>query len=136
MKKRAFLFCDEASVMPSILKNHYVLAVHDARASAKFYVDMLGFQITSEHEGWVFVAKDRCMIMLGQCPDDMHPSKLGCHNYFAYLCVDDVDTYYDQVQAKGADLLSQVADKPWGMREFGIRTPDGHRLMIGQTMTA
>jgi catechol 2,3-dioxygenase-like lactoylglutathione lyase family enzyme len=60
--------------MPQILQNHYVLAVHDARRSADFYVRMLGFRIVLEPDGWIFVAKDGCMIMLGECPNDMHPS--------------------------------------------------------------
>jgi hypothetical protein len=24
--------------------------------------------------------------------------------------------------------------EPWGMREFGIETPDGHRIMFGQKL--
>lgn len=118
--------------MPTILQNHYVLAVHNVRLSAQFYVDVLDCKIVSEPAGWVFVKKDNCMIMLGECPDDMHPSELGCHNYFAYLRVDDVDTYYIRAQRAGAQFISGVANKPWGMREFGVKTPDGHRIMIGQ----
>jgi len=34
--------------MPTILQNHYVLAVHNVRESAKFYVEMLGFSITHD----------------------------------------------------------------------------------------
>ncbi|MBI1337741.1 MAG: bleomycin resistance protein [Phycisphaera sp.] len=109
-----------------------MLAVHDVEVSARFYVDVLGFEIVEKPEGWIFVRKDRCMVMLGQCPDDMHPSELGCHNYFAYLCVDDVDAYYDTITSAGVATLHGIADRPWGMREFGIRTPDGHRIMIGQ----
>jgi hypothetical protein len=30
---------------------------------------MLGFRIVAEPDGWIFVAKDGCMIMLGECPD-------------------------------------------------------------------
>ena len=29
--------------MPSILQNHYVLAVHNVRESARFYLDVPGF---------------------------------------------------------------------------------------------
>jgi uncharacterized glyoxalase superfamily protein PhnB len=72
------------------------------------------------------------MIMLGECREDMHPSKLGSHNYFAYLRVDDVDGYYAQLRQRGVNLVAEIGDKPWGMREFGIKTPDGHRIMIGQ----
>lgn len=118
--------------MPTILQNHYVLAVHNVRDSARFYVDVLGFSIVSEPGGWFFVKKDNCMIMLGECPNDMHPSELGCHNYFGYLVVDDVDAYYADVRDKGAHMLNEPSDKPWGMREFGVKTPDGHRIMIGQ----
>ena len=69
--------------LSTILQNHYVLAVHNGRQSAEFYHRMLGFRIAAELEGWIFVEKDGCMIMLGECPDDLHPSELGCHNYFA-----------------------------------------------------
>jgi catechol 2,3-dioxygenase-like lactoylglutathione lyase family enzyme len=120
--------------VPSILQNHYVLAVHDVRASAKFYVEALGFRITAQPPGWIFVAKDNCTIMLGECPDDLHPSRLGCHNYFAYLRVDDADAYFKELSEKRVELLGPIEDKPWGMREFGIRTPDGHRIMIGQAL--
>lgn len=119
--------------MATILQNHHVLAVHDVRKSAQFYVDILGFTIVSEPAGWIFVKKDDCMIMLGECPNDMHPSELGCHNYFAYLKVDDVDAYHAQVERAGVQV-EPPADMPWGMREFGIKTPDGHRIRIGQTV--
>jgi catechol 2,3-dioxygenase-like lactoylglutathione lyase family enzyme len=117
--------------MPTILQNHYVLAVRNVRTSAQFFVDVLGFIIVAEPDGWIFVRKDNCMIMLGQCPNDLHPSEIGCHNYFAYLRVDDVDAYRAQVQRAGVQL-DAVEDKPWGMREFGLKTPEGHRIRIGQ----
>ncbi len=122
--------------MSQILQNHYVLAVHDVRRSADFYVQMLGFRIVAEPAGWIFVAKDGCMIMLGECPDDKHPSELGCHSYFAYLRVADADSYYHDLKAKGADVLSAIEDKPWKMREFGLRTADGHRITIGHSLSA
>jgi catechol 2,3-dioxygenase-like lactoylglutathione lyase family enzyme len=115
-----------------ILQNHYVLAVHDIRVSASFYIDVMGFEEVAQHDGWIFVQKDSCMIMLGECPDDIPPGDLGCHNYFAYLCVDDAEAYCLQLQVKQAEFLSMIEDKPWGMREFGIRTVDGHCIMIGQ----
>lgn len=119
-----------------ILQNHYVLAVHNVRQSAAFYVDKLGFEVVAEPDGWIFVSKDNCVIMLGECPNDMHPSELGCHNYFAYLRVDDADAYYAQLLRNGVAPLSPIADEPWGMREFSINTPDGHRIRIGQSIGA
>jgi predicted enzyme related to lactoylglutathione lyase len=120
--------------MPPIIQNHYVLAVHDVRRSAKFYQEMLGFTVVAEPSGWIFVARDNCMIMLGECPDDMSPGELGCHNYFAYLRVEDADWYYTHLKSKGAALISEIQDMPWNMREFGLRTVDGHRIRIGHSI--
>lgn len=117
--------------MPHILQNHYVLAVHDIKQSASFFVDNLGFQIKSEPPGWILIQKDNCMIMLGECADAIPAGELGDHSYFAYLRVDDADDYYDELKAKGVEIAMPIADKPWGLREFGLKTPDGHRLMIG-----
>jgi len=120
--------------MPRILQNHYVLAVHNVRASARFYVDVLGFEISSEPPGWIFVKKDNCMIMLGECIGEVPAADLGNHSYFAYLMVDDADAYLAHVTAQGVTPHHPIGSKPWGMREFGIKTPDGHRIMIGHKL--
>ena len=117
--------------MPRILQNHYVLAVHDLRGSSKFFEE-LGFKIISKPEGWVFLERDTCMVMLGECRDALHPSKLGDHSYFGYLRVDDVDSYYEDLKVKGIKILSPIESKPWKMREFSVISPEGHRIMIGQ----
>jgi catechol 2,3-dioxygenase-like lactoylglutathione lyase family enzyme len=121
--------------MPRILQNHYVLAVPDAARSEQFFVDILGFEtVPVDDEGWRFVRKDHVMVMLGSCPDALPPGELGDHSYFGYLIVDDVDQYYSTVRAHGVDLIKHLRNESWGMREFGLRTPDGHRLMIGQRL--
>jgi len=120
--------------MPAILQNHYVLAVPKIADSARFFVDILGFKIVNEPPGWIFVQKDHCMIMLGECLDDIHPSKLGCHNYFAYLRVDDAAAYHEELRSKGAPGIGPISDKPWQMREFAVTSPEGYRIMIGQCL--
>lgn len=117
--------------MLTILQNHYVLAVQDLKGSSQFFLD-LGFQMYNEPEGWVFVKKDNCMIMLGECKDAIAPQDLGDHSYFAYLRVDNADEFYQELINKGIKPTTNIESKPWGMREFSLRTPEGHRLMIGQ----
>jgi uncharacterized glyoxalase superfamily protein PhnB len=31
----------------------------------------------------------------------------------------------------GAEIVKPLRTEPWGMREFGLRTADGHRIMVG-----
>lgn len=117
--------------MSKILQNHYVLAVHSLEKSLEFFL-ALGFREVSRPTGWVFVEKDNCIVMMGECLDSLPVSELGDHNYFGYLHVDDVDAYYNDLKAKGLETLFPISDKPWGMREFAVKSPEGHRLMIGQ----
>jgi hypothetical protein len=37
--------------------------------------------------------------------------------------------------AKDAVILQTPVDKPYGMRELVIATPDGHRIVFGQQIT-
>lgn len=120
--------------MPAILAHQYVLAVPDRHASARFYVEALGFRIVADPPGWIFVARDACTIRLGECPDALPPARLGDHGYFAYLVVDDADALLASLVSKGVAFVSAIEDRSWGMREFGIRTADGHRIMIGQVI--
>ena len=55
-------------------------------------------------------------------------------NDFAYLSVDDAHRLHAHAMEQGAEILKPVTDEPWGMREFALRTPDGHRIMIGQRL--
>jgi uncharacterized glyoxalase superfamily protein PhnB len=109
----------------------YVLAVPDLARSSAFYRDVLGFEIRNMAPGWLSYVKDSCHIMAGECPDAIPARDLGDHSYFGYLVVEGVDEYYRRVTAGGAEIVKALRDEPWGMREFGLRTVDGHRLMIG-----
>lgn len=116
-----------------ITKTRYVIAVPDLARSGAYYRDILGFTV---HEigdpGWRFFVRDACCIMAGECPDATPAHDLGDHSYFAYIDVDDIDAYFETVRNAGAEFIKEVRSEPWGMREFGIRTVDGHRIMFGQ----
>lgn len=110
----------------------YVIAVPNLARSAAYYRDVLGFRV---HEigdpGWRYYERDACHILAGECPDALPPAQLGDHSYFAYVLVEDLDSFFAEVTARGAQLTKPPRDEPWGMREFGIRTADGHRMMFG-----
>ncbi|MGB3614712.1 MAG: VOC family protein [Elainellaceae cyanobacterium] len=113
----------------------HVLAVLDLSASATYYRDILGFTIEDIGDpGWRMFINGNCRIMAGHCPDATPASELSDHSYFAYLVVDDVYAYYQTVVSNGAELIKPLRSEPWGMREFGVRTIDGHRMMIGQDL--
>ena len=110
----------------------YVLAVNNLVNSADFYKNKLGFQTLWEEGGWHFLIRDGIKIMLGECPDDKPASEINNHSYFAYLEVDNIDMLYKEYQSSGVEVLSSIENKPWGQREFSIRTIDGHRITFGE----
>jgi catechol 2,3-dioxygenase-like lactoylglutathione lyase family enzyme len=110
----------------------YVIAVLDLQRSIEHYRDVLGFQVFEIGDpGWRFFVRDQCIIMAGECPDAMPVHDLGDHSYFAYINVDGIDDLHAEFAAKGATILSTPRDEPWKMREFAIRTIDGHRIKFG-----
>lgn len=120
--------------MGDLLSSRLVLAVRDLRASTTFYTDVLGFtQDFADDSGvWSFLSRASFKVMLGECPNDPPASDLGCHSYVAYVRVDGVDALYEELSRRGAEIISIPTTEPWGMREFAIRTPDGHRIRFGE----
>ena len=119
--------------MAQIIDSRCVLAVHDLAVSTAYYVDVLGFRKDSiDAPGWSFLTRDRFHVMLGECKDAQPAGELGDHSYFAYWNVEGLDDLYREFVSRGALILFAPADKPWGLREFGLRTPDGHRIVCGQ----
>jgi len=120
-----------------IVNSRCVLAVRDLKASTRYYTDVLGFSRDPiDAEGWSFLTRDNFRVMLGECPNERPASELGDHSYVAYWNVDGVDQFYREVAARGALVTSEPADKPWGLREFGLRTPDGHRITCGELIAS
>jgi uncharacterized glyoxalase superfamily protein PhnB len=115
-----------------LMRPRYVIAVQDLARSAGFYEDVLGFSVHDMGDpGWRWFQRDSCAILAGECPDAAPAAALGDHSYFAYIEVDGIDALHAELAGRGADLTKPLRDEPWGMREFGVRTVDGHRLMFG-----
>jgi len=46
--------------------------------------------------------------------------------------MENVEAFYQELLDKKVLITSELADKPWGQREFGIKTIDEHRIMFGE----
>jgi catechol 2,3-dioxygenase-like lactoylglutathione lyase family enzyme len=118
-----------------ILNFNFVLAVPDAMSTARWWVDQMGFGGLQDLGGWVFVEREGFIIMLGSCPDALPVPDLGDHQYFGYIRLDDVDAYHAEIAGRKVEIIKPLRSEEWGMREFAVRTPDGHRVMFGQDLS-
>lgn len=116
----------------TILGAHPVLAVADLAVSSAWYERVLGCEVHEVAPGqWTFCRSGNVTFRLGWCPDAPPLAEIGDHSYLAYLHVEDVDAVHVAAVREGADILHPPRDEPWGWREMAIRSPDGHRFMVG-----
>ncbi len=120
--------------MPDVLAATFVLAVNDLDLSRKFYIEKLGFTEELSVDGWSFLSRGACQLRLGDCPGIQPMSKAPDHSWFAYLHVRDATNLYDEIVDNGVEIWHKLSDQPWGMREFAIVTPDGHRIVFGESL--
>ena len=122
------------ALTPRVIHTRHVLAVRDLAAAAEHYREVLGFTRDFVVEGWEFLSLGDFKVMLGECREEVPASQTGNHSYFAHVLVADVDALFQEHRRRGARFLFEVADKPWGLREYGVVTPDGHRIVFAQNI--
>ena len=118
--------------MSSIIETQHVLAVNNLKQSVAFYVDKLGFDVLNEFPGWSFIGRESFKIMLGECKDEVSAKQTGDHSYFAYIRVSNASALNKEFKNSNVEFIKDISDEEWGMREFGIKTIDGHRIMFGE----
>jgi catechol 2,3-dioxygenase-like lactoylglutathione lyase family enzyme len=112
-----------------MIKNaRFVVEVPDLQKSSVYYRDVLGFSVRDLGPGWMLYTLETCCIMAGEWPGRAPDA------YFAYIEIDNIDAYYQRLVAANADLVKPLVFEPWGMKEFLVRTVDGHRIMFGQDL--
>lgn len=110
----------------------------DLEESKRFYRDVLGFVIEGEDDGVVELRSGALTMWLhaGDAIDDQDfKAQLDDHKrgIGVTLCfeVDDVDKYYERLVEKAqAPLEQEPESKPWGIRRFTVRDPDGYHVQL------
>jgi len=117
-----------------VIHTRHVLAVKDLKLEADYYIDKLGFERDFTAPGWEFLSFGIFKVMLGECSDEMTAAETGNHSWYAHSLVENIDDVYTEFIARGVKILSEIENKPWGIRDFSVVTPDGHRIVFGQVI--
>jgi len=108
--------------------------VVDLERALHFYVDTLGFQELFRYEDfYAGIRLGEAFIHLKRV-DTSDPSiafvRDGDHLHM-YFQVRDLEGAFRDLQSK-AELVAPITTKPWGVREFTVRDPDGHTIYFAQ----
>ncbi|MDI5962554.1 VOC family protein [Streptomyces sp. SL13] len=131
----------------NISVSHFFITVHDPDEALAFYRDALGLRVVNDvaNEGfrWVTLGSPQqpdVEIVLSQ-PHGGRPAADG--DALLELLTkgslpgvlfrtDDVDAFFESVRAKGAEVLQEPTDQPWGVRDCAFRDPSGNLIRIAQ----
>ncbi|WP_052699152.1 VOC family protein [Hyphomicrobium sp. 99] len=93
---------------------------------------------TYDSKGFNIVRAAHNYLILRRRAVEVHVSSVAHipepHCVAAYIRVADVDEWYSAFKNGPAKRLSEISDKPWGMREFHFIDDDGNLLNIGQML--
>ena len=120
--------------MTKFTGTRHVLAVQDLKKSVAYYIDQLNFKCAWTDDNWAFLQRNEFFLMLGECREDVSAYETNNHSYFAYVETTSIDSFFNECKINGIEITSTLANQPWGQREFGIRTIDGHRIMFGEPL--
>jgi uncharacterized glyoxalase superfamily protein PhnB len=122
----------------------------DPEASLAFYRDLLGFEVRLDvgHEGlrWITVGPagqpDTAIVLTPPAVDPgltdeerLTITEMMAKGTYAgiNLATDDLDGFFEKVQAGGADVVQEPMDQPYGLRDCAFRDPSGNLVRVQAT---
>lgn len=115
------------------------LAVRDMKQTIAFYKDVLGFKTgmmfpDAKNPEYADLSKDDMVLMVipvANCGIGAE-AKLGTGVNF-YMQIDgSIDEYYQEVKKKGARIITDIKDEPFGIRDFTVDDINGYQLTFNQ----
>ena len=108
-------------------RHHAGLAVSDIAAAVAYYTGTLGFSL-----GFTWGDPPTFAgVTLGDVQIFLERDDTGANGGSVYFVIGDADALYEIHRERGADVLRAPGDRPWGLRDYTIRDPYGHRLTFG-----
>jgi predicted enzyme related to lactoylglutathione lyase len=98
-----------------------------------FYTNVLRFSVDRDERDFLtpYVSVHRDAVRIGAVPSWVQASsdhRIPPTGIEIVLEVDDLDTERDAIVSLGWPLETDIEVRPWGLRDFRIRDPDGYYL--------
>ncbi len=97
------------------------LPVADVKEAQKYYRDILGCKIEWLYPGNNIgaVSNDETAIFFRKRTGAFEPA-------VNWVYSDDIDATYEKLVAAGADIVDDIENKSWGLRQFTLKDLDGN----------
>jgi uncharacterized glyoxalase superfamily protein PhnB len=119
-----------------VINSTAIFACSDIEKTLSYYRDVLGFESSwtwGEPPTFGGAKMDGASIMF--CWQPELAERISGHQH--WLTVDSVEQLYESHRSKGASIISDIEDKPWGFREYVVEDLNGYHLRFaGHPSTA
>lgn len=130
--------------------NNTFLPQDDPDAAIGFYRDVLGFEIRNDvgkgDMHWITVGPvGQPDVSIVLYPPQATPgltdeertmiAEMMAKGTYAMLTLSstDLDAAFEQIQSRGAEIVQEPVDQPYGLRDCAIRDPAGNMIRINQS---
>ncbi len=98
------------------------LPVLDVEKAQAYYCDVFGFEIawTLDDKSMGAVGGDGIAIFFVK-----HTQPTPTHHW---IFAEDIDATYREIKIRNANIIADIENKPWQLRQFTIEDLDGHRF--------
>ena len=104
------------------------LYTNEIEACKLFYVEVLGGKITFD-SGWYVVITFSNNMSIAIMEPEKAGAKVVVGNVTLNFMVENVDSEYSKIKGR-VNILSDIANQPWGDRSFRIMDPIGNIIYI------
>lgn len=127
---------DPADGFPRVMPS---LRYEDVAAALAWLADAFGLE---EHLRWTgedgvvrhaeMRLGDAFVELSSASEENPTPKALRAASGALVVLVDDVDAHLARARSRGASIVSEPEDRPWGLRQYTAEDPDGHRWEFSQ----
>ncbi|WP_318204867.1 VOC family protein [Streptomyces sp. SCL15-4] len=115
--------------MVHVLSGRTLLRPSDPERSRTFYGEQLGLSVyrefgTGPERGTVYFLGGGFLELSGRSDDPPSPAVR------LWLQVEDASAAYEELRARGVDIVRPPVKEPWGLVEMWIADPDGTQIVL------
>jgi uncharacterized glyoxalase superfamily protein PhnB len=113
-----------------------VIGTADVENTVRYFEQTLGFKqqwIWGDPPVYAGVKAGGALLYITHDPDLAMAIRERQLSPDIFLWVKDIDRVYEQHRAKQADIVEDLTARPWGIRQYVVREPNGYRLKVAES---
>ena len=113
-----------------------VIATRDVAATVRYFEQTLGFEqqwVWGEPPVYAGVKAGGALVYIGLDPEmaaAIQERRLGPD---LFLWVNDIESVYARHRERGAEIVEELAERPWGVKQYVLREPNGYLLKVAES---